>query len=430
MTDVLHVQTRAYPLHYGTLDSAVASLSVPGRAELPLFAGALDSQAYNPDATVEADLTGLVRAEVALPGTEIVRCRARLLAAGTVLLTYALRHEADLRELDTIRVDEFDARINRELRKADHSVVGAVLDAAADAGLLSDLTVIKSDGIGHGRPSAVDLRTVRYNCHFITRDPPWESDRRLPSLALGPNCRILMTYTYTWDADPDTPFDEILTMLEPTDLAVAQMSVLFGAMIGGRRILAEVARAAPGRVNTHEFRRFLDRVWSEYHRLDSYRMESGQAHRATYLAARETIALDPAHQRAGELLDYVSNSLQAESSMRSQQLDARLNRVAAALTVVVGGSFAVDIAAFLVPDVHWGVRLAIVMGVLVLSLAALGATIRSVAAARRGASARLQASPQVPPPRQAGPAGSATTRPRTADVEEGPPSEVPVDDLR
>lgn len=399
MTGVLHLQTRAYPLHYGGLDAAVASLAVPGYGELPLFGGALDSQAYNPDATIEADLTGLVRAGVALPGTEIVRCRARLLAAGTVLLTYALRHDADLRALDTASLDAFDARINRELRRADRPVIGGVLDAAADAGLLSNLTIIRSEGIGRGQPGQVDLRAVRYNCHFVTRDPPWESDPRLPPLVLGPSCRTLLTYTYVWDTDPETGFDDLLTMLEPTDLSVAQMSVLFSAMIGGRRILGELARAAPGPVRAHEFRRFLDRVWSEYHRLDFYRMESGQGHRATYLAARESIGLDPAHQRAGELLEYVSNSLLAESSLRSQQLDARLNRVAAALTVVAGGSFLVDVAAFLVPEVHWGIRLAIVNGVLLLALAALAAIVLSVRSASHRD--RPQAGPVLPRPRGA-----------------------------
>lgn len=412
MTGVLHLQTRAYPLHYGGLDTAVASLDVPGYGDLPLFAGSLDSQAYNPDATIEADLTGLVRARVTLPGTEIVRCRARLLAAGTVLLTYALRHDADLRALDTAGLDDFDARINRELRRADRPVIGGVLDAAADAGLLSNITVIRSEGIGRGRPGQVDLRAVRYNCHFVTVDPPWESDPRLPSLVLGPACRILLTYTYAWDTDPDTGLDGLLTMLEPADLSVAQMSVLFSAMIGGRRILGDLAQAAPGQVRAHEFRRFLDRVWSEYHRLDFYRLESGQGHRATYLAARESIGLDPAHQRAGELLEYVSNSLLAESSLRSQQLDARLNRVAAALTVVAGGSFAIDIAAFLLPEVHWGIRVSIVNGVLLLALTALAVIVLSV---RSGPDPRRPEADPAPP------------RPRAAPPVPAPMPETPAD---
>ncbi|HEY8473347.1 MAG TPA: hypothetical protein VIL37_12035 [Natronosporangium sp.] len=414
VSDVLHLQTRAYPLHYGTVDPTVRSIDVPGRGELAVVEGSLASQAYNADATLHADLTELVRAEVALPGTEIVHCRARLLSAGTVLVTYALRHDVDLRALDTAALDAFDARVNRELRQADAPVMGAVLDAAVAAGVLRHLAVISTDGIAAAEASTVDQRTVRYNCHFVTRQPPWQPDRRLPALVPGPACRILLTYTYAWDADPAAPLADLLTLLEPADITVAQMSVLFSAMFGGRRILDELAQAVPGSVQAHEFRRFLDRVWSEYHRLDFYRLESGQGHRATYLAARETIALDGAQQRAVELLEYVSNSLLAETSLRTQQLDARLNRVAAALTVVAGGSFAIDIAAFLLPAADWLVRVAIVNAVLVLAVAALIVIVLSV----RSLSGRDRRPHRVP-------ARPVPPRPRAAIRPE--PAELPVE---
>ncbi|MPZ28112.1 MAG: hypothetical protein GEV12_17295 [Micromonosporaceae bacterium] len=405
MTGVLHLQTRAYPLHHGAIAFATGQVSVPGRGEVRLSAGSLGSHAYNPEPTVEADLTGLVRGAVALPGTEIVSCRARLITAGTVLLVYALRHQADLSGMDAYRLADFDATVNRELRDADSAVIGEALYAAVEAGVLRDLVLRPGHVAGTG-PTSVDRRAVRYNCHFVTARPPWAPDSRVPDLPLGPRCRVLLPYTYAWEADPDTPLDEIVTMLEPADIATAQLSVVFSATIGGRRILDELSRSAPGPLRGEDLRRFLDRVWASYHQLDFYRLESAQDHRATYLAARETIGLDRAHGRAGELLDYVGSSLLAESSRRTQLLDSRLNRVAAALTVVVAAAFAVDLAAFMFPAPGWATRVAVVSGVTLLSVAALAATVLSARERRRVPQARRiprarrvpRARPPAPPP--------------------------------
>lgn len=376
MTGVLHLQTRAYPLHHVAIALATGRLTVPGRGEARLFAGALGSQAYNPEPTIEADLTELVRGAVALPGTEIVACRARLITAGTVLLVYALRHETDLAGLDAYQLAEFDATVNRQLRDADSAVVGEALSAAVAGGVLQDLVARPGHLPGSG-PASVDRRAVRYNCHFVAARPPWAPDARVPDLPLGPRCRVLLPYTYAWQADPGTPLDEILTTLEPADIATAQLSVVFSATIGGRRILDELSRSTPGQLRGEDLRRFLDRVWAAYHQLDFYRLESAQDHRATYLAAREIIGLDRAHGRAGELLDYAAASLLAESSRRTQRLDSRLNRVAAALTVVVAAAFAVDLAAFLFPNPGPVTRVAVVSGVTLLSVAALVATVLS-----------------------------------------------------
>lgn len=377
MTGVLHLQTRAYPLHHGAIALETGRLSVPGRGEVRLSAGSLGSHAYNPEPTIEADLTELVRGAVALPGTEIVACRARLITAGTVLLVYALRHETDLAGLDAYQLAEFDATVNRELRDADGAVIGEALAAAVAAGVLQDLVARPGQVPGRG-PVSVDRRAVRYNCHFLAARPMWAPDPRVPDLPLGPRCQVLLPYTYAWQADPDTPLDEIVTMLEPADIATAQLSVVFSATIGGRRILDELSRSTPGQLRGEDLRRFLDRVWAAYHQLDFYRLESAQDHRATYLAAREIIGLDLAHGRAAELLDYAAASLLAESSRRTQRLDSRLNRVAAALTVVVAAAFAVDLAAFLLPDPGLVTRVAVVSGVTLLSVAALAATVLSV----------------------------------------------------
>lgn len=377
MTDVLHVQTRAYPLHYSTASLVTDTVTVPGYGTYRLRVGSLRSQAYNHDHTIEADLTDLVQAVVTLPGVEILACRARFLTSGTVLLVYALRHRVALRDLDTQALANYDAEINDALRSADSAVLGAAFDAAAAAGVVGGLT-IRPGSAEELWPSGVGRNEVRYNCHFVVRRPAWRSDPRVPELVRGPACHILLPYTYAWDADPDLAFDDLLTMLEPADIAVAQQSLLFSAMVNGRQTLADLSRAALGTVRTHDFRRFLDRLWAEYHRLDFYRLESSQEQRATYLAARETMGLEQARERAATLLDHVADSLAAEASLRTQHLDARLNRVAAALTVVVAAAFAVDIAAFLIPDSALPIRLLVVAGVLVLSVGGLLATVISV----------------------------------------------------
>ncbi|QSB14134.1 hypothetical protein JQS43_21810 [Natronosporangium hydrolyticum] len=382
MSDILHLQTRAYPLQHGAIEFTAGSVVVPGRGEVPLRAAELGSNAYNSEATIEAELTALVRGAVSLPGTEIVSCRARIMSSGVVFLTYALRHDVDLRSMDAYRLAEFDARVNRELRDADSEVIGEALYAAAAVGVLRDLVLRPGHDPEFGLTS-VDRRAVRYNCHFVAVEPSWTPDPRVPVLSMGPCCQVLLPYTYAWAADPHSDLDDLLTMLEPADIATAQLSIVFSASIGGRRILDELARSQLGRLRADDLRRFLDRVWASYHRLDTYRLESAQQHRANYLATREVIGLDQAHRRAGELLDYVGKSLLAESSRRSQQLDSRLNRVAAGLTVVVAAAFAIDLAAWLLPDAGWHARLTVAIGVPVLSVAGLLAIVLSVRRRRR-----------------------------------------------
>jgi hypothetical protein len=378
VSDVLHLQTRVYPLHYGSLDRPSDQVPVPGHRPFRLWDGELASVVYNREHTVEGDLTELVRATVALPGVEIRACRARFLASGVVLLTYALSHPATtLSKLDHHALAEFDVVINEQLRQADAAVIAAALDAAVTAEVIGELA-IRPGSREELWPSRVDRNMVRYNCHFVTRRPPWQPDQRVPALVLGAGCRILLPYTYAWDVDPDTPLEELLAMLEPADIAVAQVSILAGAMAAGRRTLADLARGAVGPVRTEDFRRYLDRLWAEYHSLDAYRLESGQASRATYIAARETVGLDRIHERTSALLDYVASSLLSEASARSQRLDARLNRAAAALTVVVAAAFAVDIAAFLVPDAPGATKVVIVIGVLLLAVGSLLGSIGTV----------------------------------------------------
>lgn len=375
MSDVLHIQTRAYPLHYASVDPTVGTVVVPGQGEIHPVPGTLGSVAYNSEETVDVDFTDIVRAAVSLPDVAIVSCRIRILAAGAILVTYALRHPTDLRELDAHALVALDAAINRRLREADRALLRDVLAAAQRSGLLRQV-MVPPGGAAASDWTEVDPRAVRYNCHFIARGPGWEPDDRVPSLVLGPHCQILLPYTYAWDGDPSPDaIDDILTMLEPADIAVAQQSVLVGASVGGLRILTELARAAPGRLEGPEFRRFLDGVWADYHHLDAYRVESGQAHRATYLAARETIGLDGTHERAEKLLTHVNTSLLAEASLRSERMDRRLNRVAAALTVVASASFLLDIAAFLLPNVSGQLKVTVVSGVTLLAAGLLGATI-------------------------------------------------------
>jgi hypothetical protein len=387
VSGVLHLQSRAYPLHHRSPAVSTELVAVPGLGELRPVAGGLRSLAYNPDSTIELDLTALVRPVVELAGTEIVACHARILTAGTVLVIYALRHEQDLRQLALHDLDALDAEVNQTLREADAPVLRAVLAAAVASGLMDRIALRPDLALG-GERSPIDRQSARYNAHFVTVDPPWAADARVPELIAGPSCRILLPYTYAWDLDPATPLDDLLTMTEPTDIAVAQQSLLVGALIAGRWVLADLAHGQPETTDVHAFRRFLDGLWADFHHLDGYRIESTQAHRASYLAARHVIGLDDTQERADKLLGYVSNSLLAAASQRSEELDARLNRVAAALAVVSAASFGLDIAVFVLPQVSLGTKIAVVVGLLGMAVSCLMAVIvpRS---ARRGGRGRL-----------------------------------------
>ncbi|MFF7196554.1 hypothetical protein ACFZAM_23010 [Streptomyces sp. NPDC008079] len=373
-SEVLHLQSRAYPLHHRSPVSSLELVAVPGHGELRPVVGGLRSLAYNPDTTIEMDLTGMVGPAISLPGTEIVACHARILTAGTVLVVYALRHEADLRRMALHDLDALDATVNQALREADAPILTAVLAAAVASGLVQGIA-LRPDLALTGAGSPIDRQSARYNCHFVTRDPPWAADARVPALISGPDCRILLPYTYAWDRDPATPLHDLLTMTEPTDIAVAQQSLLVGALVAGRWVLADLAHGHPETTDVHAFRRFLDGLWADFHHLDGYRIESTQAHRASYLSARQVIGLDDTQERADKLLGYVSNSLLAASSQRAEALDARLNRVAAALTVVSAASFGLDIAVFVLPQVSLATKLGVVTGLLGMAVCCLLAVV-------------------------------------------------------
>ncbi|MFF3124192.1 hypothetical protein ACFVRD_17965 [Streptomyces sp. NPDC057908] len=420
MNEVLHLQSRAYPVHHDSPPLAMESFHVPGHGELRASAGELKTLVYNPDFTIELDLKEIVTRAITLPGTEIVGCYARILSAGSILVTYALRHEADLRRLDLPDLDALDAQVNHLLREADAPILAAVLAAAAASGLVQGLA-LRPDLAGSDEGSPVDRQSTRYNCHFVTKSPPWATDPRVPPLSPGPYCRVLLPYTYAWDRDSATPLHDLLTMLEPTDIATAQQSLLVGALLGGRRVLVDLARAGHPTTDVHAFRRFLDGVWSDYHHLDGYRIESTQGPRATYLAARESIGLDNTQERADKLLGYVGSSLLAAASQRTEALDTRLNRVASALAMVAAASFSLDVAVFLLPDVSLGPRIGVVSSLIGLTAAGMAAVFlpirrvlrspsrnggaRSVRAVPRQRAASLAARPALEPDESGRPGG-------------------------
>lgn len=413
MKDVLHLQIRAYPLHHRPGGTAWEPVVVPGHGQLRPVAGSLRSLAYNPDSTIEMDLTAIVRAAVTLPGAEIVACHARILTAGTVLVIYALRHDVDLTLLALPDLDALDAAVNRALREADAPILTAVLAASVSSGLVGSVALRPDLALGGDR-TPIDRQSARYNCHFVTLDPPWPPDPRVPELISGPQCHILLPYTYAWDCDPATALAELLTMTEPTDIAVAQQSLLVGALIAGRWVLADLAHGHPESTDVHAFRRFLDGLWADFHHLDGYRIESTQAHRAAYLAARQVIGLDDTQERADKLLGYVSNSLLAASSMRAEVLDTRLNRLAAALAVVSVASFGLDIAVFVLPKVSLETKLGVVAGLIGMAVSSLMAVIVP------GRSAPRRTPPGGPAPGAAAPRRPGWTVRRRVPSPRGP----------
>jgi hypothetical protein len=232
---------------------------------------------------------------------------------------------------------------------------------------------------------------------------------------------------------PEDLLDDLLTMTEPADIAVAQQSLLVGSLIAGRWVLADLARGRQEGTDVHGFRRFLDGLWADFHHLDGYRIESTQGHRAAYLAARQVIGLDDTQERADKLLGYVSNSLLAAASMRSEVLDTRLNRLAAALAVVSAASFGLDIAVFVLPQVSLGTKLGVVAGLIGMAVSCLMAVIVPGRAAPRGAAARAPRAGQAARAGRAAQAGPPVTRPaprRTGwPTRRGvPPQRPPADD--
>ncbi|MDR0341608.1 MAG: hypothetical protein LBI49_00575, partial [Nocardiopsaceae bacterium] len=223
----------------------------------------------------------------------------------------------------------------------------------------------------------VDRRTVRYTSHFVATEATWLPERETGGSGGYGGCQTLLSFTYACRGDPAVPLPEILPMLEPTGIALAQRTILAGATLEGRKILARLARGQATQVQSNDFRRFLDGVWADFYDLDSYRIESAQGPRATFLAASGDMdmGMATARDQAQALLGHVNDSLQAASSARSEVLDTRLNRVAAALTVVIAAGFVSDLAQFLAPGESLGIRAVIVAAVLIIGIGTLAYTI-------------------------------------------------------
>ena len=281
-------------------------------------------------------------------------------------------------------MDQLNEQVNGSLRKVDAPILQELLAAALQAQLLLGITH-RPDVITEPGRLPVDPRAVRYNCHFVTRNPVWEADGRVPPAVTGNGCRVLL-HTYTWDRDPSTPFGEILSTIEPVDVTVAQSAILWSALSGGRSILKDLAGTDRRHADVNAFRRFLDGIWADYDSLDTFRIESAQHHRANFLVARQVIGLEETRQRAQDFLGYVATSLLSKTSLRSAQLDRRLNRVAAALTVVGVASFMLDVASFLFqqPDVE--PRVGIVTAIASTALLIIGVITLSGRRRDRGAS--------------------------------------------
>jgi hypothetical protein len=163
----------------------------------------------------------------------------------------------------------------------------------------------------------------------------------------GTCCRLLLTYTYAWDLDPDTPPDELVAWLEPADLAVAQRVVLAAAAGRGVRVLDRLVQDRDDPAPIAGFRAELDRVRTIYHRLDAYRYDSSQRSRAVYLAARREMDLDAVHERTEVLLSQVAESLTAAGNARAIRFDRTLNRIVGALAIVTAGVFVLDLLLFM-----------------------------------------------------------------------------------
>lgn len=444
MTGVLHLQTRAYPLHfafppgYGPGAPAV-QVEVPELGTLTFTSGKLTTFEYNVERMAEADLTEIIAAGVALPGTAIAGCHARLIPGGVVLVTYALRHDADLAAMSVGELVTFDAQVNDKLREADQAILINVL-----AEIVKAFPLVRPAPAGEERdPSGdsalpADRRAIRYNCHVITKKPGW--NRRTDGTGDSHGCEILLPFTYAWSGDPAARLQDILAMTEPADIVVAQRSILVDATLEARKILDRLASGPASQPQSDSFRRFLDRVWADYYHLDSYRMESAQASRIIFQAAHETVGMDSAYAQAQALLGHVTNSLLAASSARSEALDKRLNRAAAALTVLTTAGFLSGLAGFLAPHEELGVRVAIVALVIIIAAGILSYTVSP---------GRVSGSPALTPrltgqtpPREPSPGpkfrwlsrlplarGAGTGRPRRQRVPATRPADLSQDEL-
>lgn len=347
MIPVLHVQTRAYPTYH--IDVAVCDGVAPDlrihEVGVPMQVARLHSLAYRDEDTLDLDLTELL-GQTGLPaGVRLEWARMRVLKYGAVLLTTAYRHEADLTELDRYELCEVDAALNGDRRRGDAEAVAAVFVQLRSRGILYDPRP-RLDWRPDDYPRRlVSWGAVRYNAHFFTGAQSWEPDPRV-SCGNLPGCNILLPYTYEWVGE-DLEAEQVLGLIEPADLAVAQRSVLAGASEQALEILESLSNgSAESLPPVHELRRHIDRVRSTYHRLDSYRYDSAQDARSVYLSARSEMALDSAHERTETVLAQVSESIQSEVNERTMALDGKLNRLAAFFTVATGGALVLDVVEF------------------------------------------------------------------------------------
>lgn len=383
MTQVLHVQTRAYPFNHVGTTPPRRPLRVDGDP-LPLEGRPLKSLVYRqPESTLVAKVTTPITraigdfAATAAPGDDASKAIKavtdayggmptvqwavlRVLSAGAVLLSTALRHDADLAGHDAGTLARHDAVLDRALRAADRSVMARILTALIEAEVLTS----PRPQLAHAEdPDSTlpDERAVRYNCHFVADQLPWAPDTRGHAEAFptgdGARCSLLLPYTYAWELSPDTSSRQILGTLEPTDLALCEVSTLRGASVWAVDMLEELSRrpaephhffsAAPQvTFPVHRVRRHLDRVRSTYHRLNAYRYNSAQESRAIFLTARETMGLEEHYARTETMLAEVGDSLEAAAKERASVLDRKLNRVAAVLAVATAGVFVFDLVAF------------------------------------------------------------------------------------
>jgi hypothetical protein len=373
MSDWIHLQTRAYPLHftfppgYGP-DAAALKVNVPDLGRLTITPGTLATFEYNFETTAEADLTEIIAANVTRPGTTIAACRTRFLPAGAALVTYALRHHENLAAFSPDQLVAFDSQVNDELRRADQPILLRILAEVVKIFPLARPTSVDQWDTDSGEILPVDRRAVRYNCHVVAKGPRWKSRNGAQYDSHG--CQILMPFTYVWIGDPQAPVTDLLAMMEPTDVAVAERSILAGATLDARKILDRLAGDQASHLQIETFRRFLDGVWADYYHLDSYRIESGLVPRRTFNAACDSMGMEAAQAQARELLAHVTDSLVATTSARAAVLDTRLNRVASALTVVTAAGFVSSLVQFLAPQETSGMRL-IIVGVAVIIAASI-----------------------------------------------------------
>lgn len=372
MSDVLHVQTRAYPtLHESLVRRVPDVLEVPGRGPVPATASSMRSLAYGTAPMVAVDLSPILEGLRPPEGVCLVGGRLRALRSGAVLLSYALRHERDLAALSVLELADLDVEVNHALRAQDEDLIGAVLTVMDEGAPPSRVGEGSGSDGGRGVLVGVDWpgrpfatgdpgaagrslpEEVRYNCHFVAPDLPWAADERAlteSDLHGSSTCRPLLPYTFAWCVPAGAELDDVLAVLEGTDVAVAQRSVLAAAGNDGVSLLEHLADTAPAGLDLSGYRRYLDRIRACHHRLDSYRYDSSQEHRATYLAARREMDLDGIHDRTEALLQQVRESLGAAVDEQTQVLDGRLNRAAALLTVVAAGSFLFDTIGFVRGD--------------------------------------------------------------------------------